>query len=100
LKSSLHLAVQGAPEHVDVAAVRAYLAGQPNVIEVHDFHVWSMSTTEVALTAHVVMPFDACTPDLLREMSAHLHDRFGIEHATLQVDSPSSPECVLSSHPV
>jgi cobalt-zinc-cadmium efflux system protein len=100
LKASLHLALQGAPAHVDVAAVRSYLERLPNVSEVHDFHVWSMSTTEVALTAHVVMPLDACTPALLRDISEQLHDRFGIEHSTLQVDPPAPHECVLSTHAV
>jgi cobalt-zinc-cadmium efflux system protein len=96
LKSSLHLAVQGVPEHVDMIAVRKYLAAVPGVIEVHDLHVWSMSTTDVALTAHLVMPNDACTPTLLGEVAAHLHDEFAIEHSTIQVCPPEAPECVLA----
>ena len=96
LKSSLHLAVQGVPEHVDVTAVRAYLGSVPGVIEVHDLHVWSMSTTDVALTAHLVMPNDACTPTLLGEVAARLHDDFAIEHSTIQVCPPEAPECVLA----
>lgn len=96
LKSSLHLAVQGVPEHVDMIAVRAYLAAVPGVIEVHDLHVWSMSTTDVALTAHLVMPNDACTPTLLGEVAKHLHDGFAIEHSTIQVCPPEAPECVLA----
>jgi len=96
LKSSLHLAVQGVPEHVDMIAVRKYLASVPGVIEVHDLHVWSMSTTDVALTAHLVMPIDACTPTLLGEVAKRLHDEFAIEHATIQVCPPEAPECVLA----
>jgi len=96
LKSSLHLAVQGVPEHVDMLAVRAYLASVPGVIEVHDLHVWSMSTTDVALTAHLVMPIDACTPNLLGEIAKRLHDEFAIEHSTIQVCPPEAPECVLA----
>ncbi len=96
LKSSLHLAVQGVPEHVDVTAVRAYLGSVPGVIEVHDLHVWSMSTTDVALTAHLVMPNDACTPTLLGEVAARLHKEFAIEHSTIQVCPPEAPECVLA----
>jgi cobalt-zinc-cadmium efflux system protein len=96
LKSSLHLAVQGVPEHVDMIAVRAYLASVPGVIEVHDLHVWSMSTTDVALTAHLVMPNDACTPTLLGDVAARLHDEFAIEHTTIQVCPPEAPECVLA----
>jgi cobalt-zinc-cadmium efflux system protein len=96
LKSSLHLAVQGVPEHVDIVAVRDYLGKVPGVIEVHDLHVWSMSTTEVALTAHLVMPGDACAPTLLRDVAARLHDEFAIEHSTIQVCPPEAPECVLA----
>lgn len=97
LKSSLHLAVQGVPEHVDMPAVRAFLASVPGVIDVHDLHIWSMSTTDVALTAHLVMPNDACTPTLLGELAARLHDEFEIEHATIQVCPPEAPECVLAA---
>jgi len=96
LKSSLHLAVQGVPDHVDIADVQAYLESVPGVADVHDLHVWCMSTTEVALTAHLVMPQDACTPTLLRDVAAHLHDTFAIEHSTLQLDPPEAPECVLA----
>ncbi len=96
LKSSLHLAVQGVPEHIDMKAVRAYLGSVPGVIEVHDLHVWSMSTTDVALTAHIVMPNEACTPTLLGEVAAKLHDDFAIEHSTIQVCPPEAPECVLA----
>jgi cobalt-zinc-cadmium efflux system protein len=96
LKRSLHLAVQGVPEHVDLGAVRSYLTSIPGVVEVHDLHVWSMSTTEVALTAHLVMPIDACTPSLLGTITAHLHDALGIEHSTIQICPPDAPECVLA----
>ena len=96
LKSSLHLAVQGVPEHVDMKAVRSYLGSVPGVIEVHDLHVWSMSTTDVALTAHIVMPNEACTPTLLGEVAARLRDEFAIEHSTIQVCPPEAPECVLA----
>ncbi len=96
LKSSLHLAVQGVPEHIDMRAVQEYLAHVPGVIEVHDLHVWSMSTTEIALTAHLVMPNEACTPTLLGDVAARLHDEFAIEHSTIQVCPPEAPECVLA----
>lgn len=96
LKRSLHLAVQGVPEHVDPGAVLAYLTSIPGVVEVHDLHVWSMSTTEVALTAHLVMPANACTPTLLGTISGHLHDALGIEHSTIQICPPEAPECMLA----
>ncbi len=56
LKESTALAMDAAPSHIDVAAVRAYLAGQPGVVAVHDLHVWAMGASEPALTAHLVRP--------------------------------------------
>jgi cobalt-zinc-cadmium efflux system protein len=96
-KSSFHLAMQGVPEHIDIEGVRAYLAGLPGVSHVHDLHVWAMSTTEVALTAHIVVPYDRCAPRFLNDVAAHLHDAFKIEHATLQIEAPDDDPCALAS---
>ncbi|HEX5502947.1 MAG TPA: cation diffusion facilitator family transporter [Thermomicrobiales bacterium] len=87
LRDSLNLALDAVPAEIDTAAVRAYLAGLPRVADVHDLHIWAMSTTETALTAHLVLP--DTTPDdaLLAHIGDALHERFGIEHATIQVES-------------
>lgn len=87
LRDSLNLALDAVPAEIDAAAVRAYLAGLPRVVDVHDLHIWAMSTTETALTAHLVLP--GTTPDdaLLSQIGDELHERFGIEHATIQVES-------------
>ena len=69
-----------------------HLAGLPGVIELHDLHIWAMSTTENALTAHFVMKTGSCEPRFLGDVCKILHDRFGIEHSTLQVEVPEAPD--------
>jgi cobalt-zinc-cadmium efflux system protein len=73
--------------------VSAYLEALPGVIEVHDLHIWPMSTTEVALTAHLVMPTTPCEPRFLADVCREVHRRFKIEHSTLQVESSDAPDC-------
>ena len=92
LREAFDLTMDSAPSQVDVAAVRAFLAACPQVSAVHDLHVWPLSTSETALTAHVVRP---CGGDdaFLRDACQALHDRFGIRHATLQVEHESLEDC-------
>ncbi len=85
LRESMDLALDAVPEGIDPAAVRGFFEGLPEVAEVHDLHVWAMSTTETALTAHVVCP-EGMGDARLHVVSEELHDRFGIEHATVQVE--------------
>jgi cobalt-zinc-cadmium efflux system protein len=92
LKEAFHLAVDGMPRNVDAAMVRACLAGRPGVTEVHDLHVWSLSTTEIALTAHLVRPEGADDAFLCETAAALKHD-FGISHATLQVEACAQDAC-------
>jgi len=99
LKASLNLALDAVPEGIDLAAVEAYLGGLPNVVGVHDLHVWGMSTTEAALTTHLVMTTPNCDNGFLLRMERELHARFGIEHATIQIetgDGNSSCQCRLA----
>jgi cobalt-zinc-cadmium efflux system protein len=101
LRRSFDLVLDAAPEAVDVDAVHAYLAALPDVREVHDLHVWAMSTTETALTAHLVMPASAPEPRFLGDVCRVLHQRFAIEHATLQVEREDAPDpCRLAPHEV
>jgi cobalt-zinc-cadmium efflux system protein len=96
LRRSLDMALQAVPAGIDPAAVRLHLLQVSGVSEVHDLHIWPMSTTTTALTAHLIMPTghpgDAC----LADVAASLQKRFGIEHATIQVETgdPAHP-CVL-----
>lgn len=75
------------PEGIDTDAVRASLAALPGVTEVHDLHIWGMSTTEAALTAHLVVPVVGDHDALLAEATEELHDHFGIEHVTVQIET-------------
>jgi cobalt-zinc-cadmium efflux system protein len=86
LRRSIDLVTDAVPESINLDEVRAYLGALPGVSDVHDLHVWAMSTTETALTAHLVMPASASEPRFLTNVCRQLHDRFGIEHATVQVD--------------
>jgi len=86
LKDSVKMGLLAVPEGIDEAAVRAHLAGVPGVAAVHDLHIWPMSTTETALTAHLVMPRGHPGDALLHEISHELERRFGIHHVTVQVE--------------
>jgi cobalt-zinc-cadmium efflux system protein len=102
LRASVNLSLDAVPEGIDPREVEACLAGQAGVAEVHDLHIWAMSTTETALTAHLVRPGTGVDDGLLDRLRRELHDRFGIEHATLQVETgdpahpcPMAPEHVV-----
>jgi len=87
LKDSLALALQGVPREVDAQAVGRWLAALPGVAEVHDLHIWAMSTTENALTAHLVYPDGFPGDECLRGICAQLRERHAIGHATIQVET-------------
>jgi cobalt-zinc-cadmium efflux system protein len=83
-RQSLHLMVDGVPAHVNLVEVRGCLQGLPGVAQVHDLHVWAMGTSEVALTAHLVMPDGPADDGFLTAATECLRQRFGIAHVTLQ----------------
>lgn len=98
LKSALRMSLLGVPESVDESKVRAYLLALPGVASVHDLHIWPMSTTETALTAHLVMPAGHASDTFLHELAHELDHEFGIQHATVQVETASGAECMLDCH--
>jgi cobalt-zinc-cadmium efflux system protein len=97
LRDATRLALHAVPEGVDPASVRRFLEQQPGVKEVHDLHIWGMSTTETALTAHLVMPGGHPGDAAIAELADRLDHEFGIAHATLQVETGSGEQrCALA----
>jgi len=86
LRDSLHLSLDGVPASVNPSAVMSFLAGQRGVTDVHDLHIWALSTTSVALTAHLVVPDRGAEDALLDSLTPNLKRRFHIHHATLQIE--------------
>ncbi len=100
MRGALEFSLDAAPETIDLEGVRRYLSALPGVRSVHDLHVWPLSTTQTALTAHLVIPQGVSEPDrLLRQACTELHDRYGIEHATLQLETGDHAHpCTLAGH--
>jgi cobalt-zinc-cadmium efflux system protein len=90
LRDSLNLAVDAVPRNVDPAAVRKYLSGLPGVHEVHDLHIWPLSTTDTALTAHLVMTVFPDDDQFLNDVAHYLEDQFSIKHPTIQMERHDS----------
>lgn len=97
LKDSVRLALDAVPPAIDPEAVRLWLGALPGVREVHDLHIWAISTTEVALTVHLVMPGERPADIFLCEVADQLEQRFGIRHPTLQIErGDGSAVCKLA----
>lgn len=86
LKESVNLSLDAVPEGIDVKKIKDYLSGLPTILEIHDLHVWGMSTTEAALTVHLIRSEIEDNDELLQKLTKELHDKFGIEHATIQIE--------------
>lgn len=97
---SLHMMFDGVPLNIDLKKVRDCLMELPGVVGVHDLHVWAMSTSQVALTAHVVVANTGIdTSGLLANAQEELDEHFEIEHVTLQIESPDyARNCSLLGH--
>jgi cobalt-zinc-cadmium efflux system protein len=96
-KSAVHLSLDGVPHGVQLKAVEAWLRTLTGVVDLHDLHIWALSTTLNALTVHLVMPAGQPNDAFLEEVARELEIRFGIAHATLQVERGSGRECGLAS---
>jgi cobalt-zinc-cadmium efflux system protein len=100
LRDSVKLGLLGVPEGIDETAVRAFLASQPGASAVHDLHIWPMSTTETALTAHLVIPAGHPGDVFLIDLAHELEHDFGICHATIQIETALGADCTLHADEV
>lgn len=96
LRESLELALSAVPPHINVADVAGYLQQQPGITAIHDLHIWGMSTTESALTVHLVMPQGYPGDAFMDDLAHTLKTRFSIAHSTLQVEQGTTEHaCAL-----
>jgi cobalt-zinc-cadmium efflux system protein len=96
LRDSVTMALAAVPPGIDPAAVGGHLRALPGVAALHDLHIWPMSTTETALTAHLVMPEGHPGDDFLMQTAADMNRKFGIGHTTLQVETSANAYCALA----
>ncbi len=96
LRDSVAMSLNAVPPQISPAAVEGFLRERPGVADLHDLHIWSMSTTSVALTAHLVMAQGHPGNGFLVETCEGLRANFGIAHATLQIEEAGGPDCRLA----
>jgi cobalt-zinc-cadmium efflux system protein len=96
LRDSVSMALDAVPPGVDVASVQNYLRSLSGVADFHHLHIWSLSTTQTALTVHLIKPQPGGDDDLLESINQELTQRFGISHATIQFERQMSAQCCPS----
>ncbi len=97
LHESINLSVDAVPRDIDISGIKDYLTKIEGVSEIHDLHVWALSTTQTALTAHLITTKNLIDNEFLKEIQQHLHDNFDIEHATIQVEKENTENnCMLN----
>ena len=87
LRDSVDLAIDAVPQGINIAEIKSYLSGLENVSDIHDLHVWALSTTETALTVHLVTSYELIDDCFLQEIQEYLHQHFSIAHATIQFEN-------------
>ena len=99
LRDSLNYSMDAVPNGIDILEIKNYLNSLDSINSIHDLHIWPMSTTETALTVHIVVNKDSLDNNYLRDIQQYLHDHFAIEHSTIQVEtSMSENNCMLDSN--
>ena len=88
IKESTNVLLEGTPAHINLAAVEHAILDTRGVADVHDLHVWTITSGREALSAHVIHSASISQPDLLRELRTKLYDRFGVDHLTIQMETP------------
>ncbi len=98
LKDSFNLSIDAVPKDIDLPEVKNFLMATEGVADVHDLHIWAMSTTETALTVHLVIPDEINNDAFINRTAKQLHDKFGIQHSTLQIETdPNCDDCNLNN---
>ena len=97
LRDSLAMSLNAVPASIEPDQVRVFLESLPGVMRLHDLHIWAMSTTETALSGHLVMPVGRGGDAFLTRTCEELQRRFGICHVTLQIESEEM-DCTLAAH--
>ncbi len=87
VKESFNLSVDAVPTDIDLGEIKRYLLDLPDVTDIHDLHVWAMSTTQVALTAHIIRNSDTIDDALLHKATRDLKEKFGVHHSTIQIEN-------------
>ena len=101
-RDSMNLTIDAVPKGINVAEIEAYLLNLGNVIKLHDLHIWALSTRETALTVHLIINEESIDNSFLENVTQELHKKYGIEHATIQIEKKDSagsckldrPECI------
>ncbi len=92
IREATNVLLEGTPAHINLAAVEDAILNTVGVNDVHDLHVWTITSGREALSAHVIHGSNISQPDLLRELRVKLHDRFGVDHLTIQMETPDSED--------
>lgn len=88
IRESTNILLEGTPAHINLAAVEDAILETDGVDDVHDLHLWTITSGREALSAHVIHAYTVSQPDLLKELRTKLHDRFGVDHLTIQMETP------------
>jgi cobalt-zinc-cadmium efflux system protein len=96
LRESVLMSLSAVPPRIEISQVRAYLERLPGVLQIHDLHIWPIGTTKTALTCHLVMPAGHQGDRFLMHVAHTLEEQFGIDHATLQVETSTDTACALA----
>jgi cobalt-zinc-cadmium efflux system protein len=86
LRQAVNILLEGTPPHVNLGELQAAMASIPGAVQVHDLHVWTLTSGKYAMSGHVVVDDVAAADRILRDLHALLHDRFGVEHTTIQIE--------------
>jgi cobalt-zinc-cadmium efflux system protein len=97
IKDSVNILLEGTPSHINLAALRAAIRETESVADVHDLHVWTIASGMEALSVHIIYEKSASQSELLKDVRARLHDEFGIDHLTIQMETLEGEK--MEAHP-